>query len=192
MNDRLDKALGLMNRVFRAIAKKPDELRINVERSAGVVEVTLVANPADTRRLVGKGADTLKQLAILFRLLARDSGRAVRLCDLIPNRNPEPPFEPYSPNPEWPREEVEALLRDLTEAVFEAPVIVTTEAHTDFSVKMYASVQADLEGNRALGVFDKAVNVIFIPVGTGVGMKVYAHVHDWKKVREGTATASGR
>lgn len=189
MNDRLDKALGLMNRVFRAIAKKPDELRTHVERSAGTVEVTLTANPADTRRLVGKGADTLKQLAILFRLLARDSGMAVRLCDLIPNRQPEPPFAPYAPDPKWPQKEVETLLRDLTEAVFEAPVIVTTEPHTEFSVKMYAAVQADLDSNRALKVFDKAMNVIFVPVGTGVGMKVYAHVHDWKKVRE-TATAA--
>lgn len=191
MNDRLDKALGLMTRVFHAIAKRPDQIRVRSERSAGTLEVTVEGNPADTRRLVGKGADTLKQLAFLFRLLARDSGTNVRLTEMIPNGQPDVRFEPYAPNHAWPREEVEMLLRDLAEAVFEAPTIVTTQVHTGYSVKMYAEVQADLDDNRVLGPFDRAVNVLFIPIGTKVGMKVYAHVTDWKRKHDPAAATAG-
>lgn len=187
-DDRLDKALGLLSRVVLAIAKRPDEVRINVERTEGTFEVTITANPGDTRRLVGKGAENLKQMAALLRLLARDSGVAVRICDLISNGNPEPPFEGYKPQTCWDSVKIEGLLRDITEAVFQLPVVVMTEPHTEYSVKMYAVVQGDLAGNRVLSAYDKLVNILFIPIGTNAGMKVYAHCHDWKKDRRSSAT----
>lgn len=194
MNDaQLEKALRLLRRVAEAIAKLPDQLRMHVEIGEGTVEVTFESNPADTRRLVGRGADNLKQMAMLFRLLARDTGKAVRLCDLIPNGNPEPPFKPYTPDPKWPQVEIERLLRDLTEAVFELPAEVATETHNEFSVKMRATVLGDLTGNRVLSAFDKACNVLFVPIGTNKGMKVYAHVQDFAKANPAAdALAHGR
>lgn len=190
MSKQLDKALELIGRVALAIAKRPDELRMSVERTEGTVEVTFTANPGDTRRLVGKQADNLKQLAALFRLLARDSGLAVRLCDLISNENPAPPFEGYQPKEDWNREGIERLLREITEAVFQLPVVVETEVHTPFSVKMYAIIQGDMEGNRVLSAYDKIINILFIPIGTNAGMKVYAHAHDWTKNRAAGGVAA--
>lgn len=193
MNERLDKAVALLGRVARSIAKLPGELKMDVETGPGTAEITFIANPADTRRLVGRGADNLKQLAVLFRLLARDSGKAVRLCDLLSNGNPEPGFAPFKADPAWDQAAVENLLRDLTEAVFELPCEVRTEVHNEYSVKMYATVMGDLTDNRVLGVYDKAVNVLFVPIGTNAGMKVYAHVQDWIKAssKAAGATAAG-
>lgn len=164
---------------------------MHVEHGHGTVEVTFKANAADTRRLVGRGADNLKQMAVLFRLLSRDTGKAVRLCDLLSNKNPEPPFEPYTPDPSWPREKIEGLLRELCEAVFYVTTEVRTDPHNEFSVKMRATVLADLSGNRVLGVFERAVNVLFVPIGTNAGMKVYAHVNDYSKAYAGSHAATG-
>ena len=194
MNDaQLEKALGLLRRVAEAIAKLPSQLQMHVEVGEGTVEVTFESNPADTRRLVGRDADNLKQLAALFRLLARNTGKIVRLCDLIPNNEPEPPFKPYTPDLNWPRAEIEGLLRDLAEAVFELPAEVTTEPHNAFSVKMRVTILGDLTGNRVLSIFDKACNVLFVPIGTNNGMKIYAHAQDYCKAITATRTpANGR
>lgn len=176
---RLEKALTILRRVAEAICKCPDQLRMETEMSAGSVEVTFTANPADTKRLAGERGSTVKHLALLFRMLARDTGKAVRLCDHVPNGKDEPPFEPYVAREDWKRAEVEALLKDTVEALYDLPVEVRLHQHNPYSVKMYATVLGDLGGNESLGFVDKAINVLFIPIGTNAGMKVYAHVQDY-------------
>lgn len=179
MNDRLDRALGLLERVAKAISKLPDELRMDVEVSAGTVEVTFTGNPADTKRLVGRQKETLNNIEALFRLLARGTGRNVRICYLNANQNPEPPFAPFVAKQDWKRFEVENLLKDLTETIFELPVEMRTVPKNAWSVKMYASIQAELGDDPALKLFDRIVNVLFVVIGTNYGMKVYAHAEDW-------------
>lgn len=180
MNEsRLDKALRIVRRVAEAICKFPDQLRMETELTPGAVEVTLTANPADTKRLAGAGGSTVKHLTLLFRMLARESGKAVRFCEHVPNGERETPFEPYVANPNWPQAEVEELLKEVVEAIYELPVEIRTHQHNPYSVKMYATVLGNLEGNQSLGYVDKAINVLFIPIGTNKGMKVYAHVQDY-------------
>lgn len=189
MNDRIDKALVLLERVAKAITKLPDELRMDVERSAGTVEVTFTANPADTKRLVGRQKETFKAIESLFRLLARGSGKQVRLCYLIANKNPEPTFEPFIANPNWKRFEVESLLKELAETIYELPVEMRTEPKNEWSVKMYAAIQADLGEDPALKLLDRIVNTLFVVIGTNYGMKVYAHVEDWIEAGRKKASA---
>ncbi len=187
MNDRLDKALELLGRVVTLMAKRPDELDFAVEQTAGTCEVTITANPADTKRLVGRQRETLRQLEALFRMLAHGCGVKVGLCYLIPNSNPEPPFLPFVARHDWPRFMVENLLKDVTEAVFELPAQMRTEVKNPYSVKMYATIQGDLSGSQLLGLYDKTVNGLFTVIGTNVGMKVYAHAEDWYKAASSVA-----
>lgn len=192
MQTQLDKALVLIRRVILAIATCPKEIKTSVEEFSGTVEMTITGNPADTKRLVGKRAETLKTLSMLFRLLARGCGKNVGFAHLVPNENPEPRFAGFITDASWDRDPVEALLRDLAEAVFECPVTIKTEEASGHSAKMYAVVQADLEDSKVLGLFDKLVNVLFVPIGTKVGMRVYAHAIDWNQFRQATMQASDR
>lgn len=192
MNDKLDRALGLLRRVCASICKRPNELRMEAEESDGTLEITIEANPADTRRLVGAGGNIVKNLELLFRMLTRGTGKHVRFCDIEANTNAPVPFAPFVPNPKWPREKIEKLLRDLAEEIFDVPVDVRTEAHTRWTVKMYAVPQGDCEDVPDVRTFDKVANVLFVPIGTEAGMKVYAHCHDWKKQRQAPAEITAR
>ena len=188
MKNKIELAKQLMHRVFLAIAVRPDELKLTWERSPGLLEATVQANPADTRRLVGRNADNLKMLSALFRLLAYGTGVHVKILDLVPNENPAPAFFKLTTDPEWPRQDLETLLRDLAEEIFETPVIIVTELPKPSLAKMYAMIQADMdEKDSAMTLFNQAVNVLFLPMGWKYGIEVRAHANDWKS--KGTATA---
>lgn len=188
MNDTA-KAIGLLHRVCVAICKRPEEFRMDVEELSGTIEIGIVANPTDTKRLVGRGREILQHLEHLMRLLMRGCKKRVRFLDLEPNGNQEVTFAAFVPNPKWPKQSIETLLRDIVEAIFELPVTVETIEHNRWSAKMYAVVQGDCDDNL-IQASEKVINTLFVPIGTLVGMKVYAHCHDWK-ARRTQAIAAG-
>ena len=181
MNDTA-KAVGLLRRVCLAICKRPEEFRMEVEELSGTIEIGIVANPTDTKRLVGRGREILQHLEHLMRLLLRGCKKRVRFLDLEPNGKQEVIFAPFVPNPKWPAQAIGELLRDIVEAIFELPVDVEAVEHNRWSVKMYAVVQGDCDQN-IIQATEKVINTLFVPIGTLAGMKVYAHCHDWKARR---------
>ena len=58
--------------------------------------------------------------------------------------------------------------------------------------ELAVGITATLDGAGPMAVGNIAgtnlVNILFIPIGTNAGMKVYAHCHDWKKDRRSSAT----
>ena len=187
MNDTA-KAVGLLRRVCLAICKRPEEFRMEVEELSGTIEIGIVANPTDTKRLVGRGREILQHLEHLMRLLLRGCKKRVRFLDLEPNGKQEVIFAPFVPNPKWPAQAIGELLRDIVEAIFELPVDVEAVEHNRWSVKMYAVVQGDCDQN-IIQATEKVINTLFVPIGTLAGMKVYAHCHDWKARRTPALTA---
>lgn len=181
MNDRLDKALGLLQRVALAIARVPDQLRMYVDNSPGVCVVSFEGNACDTKRLVGDRGSVIRALSDLLNLMSHGSGVKTRVDRMIPNDEPEARFMKVPPNPEADLRPAEDMLRDICEQVFEVPTEVHSEIHKEgFSVKTFAHVEGNLEEHPALADLGSAVNVLFIPIGMNMGIKIYAHVYDWR------------
>lgn len=181
MNEnRLDGALRLLERIASRIARVPEQLRMHVEESPGVCVVSFSGNACDTKRLVGDRGSVICALADLLGMMARGSGVKTRVDRMIPNMEPEARFVRVAPDASADLKPAEDLLRDVCEQVFEVPTTVHSETHKEgFSVKTFAHVEGNLDGNPALADLGKAVNVLWVPIGANLGTKIYAHVYDW-------------
>lgn len=180
-----ERGVEVIGKVIRAICKRPRELVITREDTAGNVELAIEANPADTRRLVGRGGKTLESLRFICEAMS-DGDRG--LCEkriaianpIQPNENEQHPAEPFVVDPRWPRGFVEGMIREILELAYGVPAKVLTVQHQPYAVKVYGIPQTDLAGVEGFGKMDRALETVFVPIGTNVGMRIYAHVRDWR------------
>lgn len=180
-----DKGVEVISEIVRLICKRPRELVITREDTPGTVELAIEANPADTRRLVGREGRTLAALRLLLdRMSEKPCGLAekrITIANPINSNGKDPhPIEPFVVQPNWPRAKVEGLVGDVLELIYGVPVRVLTVQNQPYAVKLYGIPQMDLAGREGFGQVDRALETVFTPIGTNVGMRLYCHARDWR------------
>lgn len=180
MNERkqyIDGALAIAARVVRAMVKHPDRVRFKVVESSHSVSIEIVAHPSDTRRIVGSQGSNLGALSSLTRLLLRGYGVVVSYGRVKPNGDKEEPRLKFTPDPNWPRQEVIDLISDVAEAVFpDNKVVVSAGDYPDARTVVNVSV-IELDG-PAVEQFALAAAKLFKSVGNVKGRTLEVVVNE--------------
>ena len=172
---------GWMTDVVRLFAFDGDSIKIvaEVAEVAGTSMCMIVsACPTDTSRIIGRGAEMVKSFRSLVQNFAVVNGVSRAWVQVNENRGVIEKFSSFAGNPEWPRDDILALIaRGYALALGEQADVKIIEQHGAPEWRTHVGVTVDpgLCGD-AVEVTHSAMRTIFNVIGKTQGMQLMLYV----------------
>ena len=113
--------LNLLTKLLTEIVEHPENLVIEHRALTASVTVTIQAHAGDTPRLIGEGAGNYRAIVAIVTAMGARRGFRVNVPPIKEPVVGEPSRYRFTPNPDWPRKKILALLKETAAAVFAHP-----------------------------------------------------------------------
>ena len=164
-------ALELLRRILTELVAHPENLRIEYRALTASLTIMIQADTGDTPRLIGEQAQNYRALCAIMAAVGAAAGYRVAIPPIQEPVIGAPSRYRFEPNPDWPKERILKLLRDVAEAVFAhsggmecmefddpANGITTVEVHV-----------SRLENPKVVDVLRPAIGRMFDAIGKANG-----------------------
>lgn len=123
--------LALLQRLLEGMVAYPDDLRIEHRALTASVTITIQAHAADTPRLIGEGAANYRALVAVLMGAGAQQGYRVNIPPIREPITGEPERYSFQADPNWPRSNILALVRETAKAVVAHPSSVRIAVDDD-------------------------------------------------------------
>lgn len=166
----------LTRAVLSRMVLRPDLLEVTATPLASCVILTIRGAKGDTPRLIGEGGSHFRAIKLLAEAMGDRLGVRVQ-CESIlePVRGEVDRHARFSVNPEWPRDEIEGLLREIASVVFDGTPEVETKPINAQSSALVVRVSR-AESPAFVRSMNAALNALFTAVGKACGQVLYVDV----------------
>jgi predicted RNA-binding protein YlqC (UPF0109 family) len=160
---------SVITALLHSILQFPQQLEMKREFEGGSMTIwNLRCNGADRGRVIGKGGERFSALRVIAQLIGARHKHQCKLGELMPSPPAvSPPPVKFTPNPNWPREEVITLARAVGQAVFgpQTEIGLTAAGHTAVIQFLIAEPITSTERQAA----QLALDNVFAAMGTSLG-----------------------
>ena len=122
-NDAERVAEELLRRILNGLISHTGDLEIIKQYSGGsLTKYTIRSHVADAPRIMGKGGLRFRAYRFILACIGQKFNKQIQLDNMLDPVVGQPEqFPRYKFNPRWPKEEIEALLQDMCDAIFSFP-----------------------------------------------------------------------
>ncbi len=163
----------LLRAILSRMVLRPELLEVTATPLSTSVILTIRGSKGDTPRLIGEGGSHFRAARIIAEALGDKLGARVQ-CESVlePIRGEPDRHARFTVNPDWPREEIEDLIREVVSVIFGgAPEIATQPINAQSSAIVVRVPRHDNPAFvRSVGA---ALAALFTAVGKACGQVLY-------------------